>query len=70
MADRGRNPYGNVPAVGDTRYVYSRDGANGGTVSQVMVLRDWDEELDPEVWWVLSQGSNGEGGEEGEEWEE
>ena len=70
MVDRGRNPYGNVPAVGDTRYVCSRDGANRGPVSQVMVLRDWDEELHPEVWWVVSQGSNGEGGEEGEEWEE
>ena len=30
------------------------------------VLGDWDEELDPRDWWVISQGSNGEGGEKGE----
>ena len=45
LAARGRDPYGNVPwAV----------GGNGGTVSQVMVLGDWDEELDPGDWWVVS----------------
>ena len=29
------------------------------------VLGDWDEELDPGEWWVVSQGSNGEGGKKG-----
>ena len=47
--------------VGDTRYVPWREGGNGGTVSQVTLLGDWDEELDPGEWWVVSQGSNGEG---------
>ena len=37
------------------------EGGNGGTVSQVTVFGDWDEELDPGEWWVVSQGSNGEG---------
>ena len=37
----------NVPGVGDTRYVPWAEGGNGGTVSQVTVLGDWDEELDP-----------------------
>ena len=40
-------------------------GGNGGTVSQVRVLGDWDEELDPGDWWVVSQGSTGERGEKG-----
>ena len=61
MQERGRDPYGNVPGVGDTRYVPWAEGGNGGTVSQVTVLGDWDEELDPGEWWVVSQGSNGEG---------
>ena len=30
-------------------------------MSQVTVLGDWDEELDPGEWWVVSQGSNGKG---------
>ena len=51
-----------MPGVGDTRYVAWEEQANGGTVSQVTVLGDWDEELDPGEWWVVSQGSNGEGG--------
>ena len=38
------------------------EGGNGGTISQVTVLGDWDEEADPGQWWVVSQGSNGEGG--------
>ena len=50
-----------MPAVGDTRYVLWAEGGNGGTVSLVTVLGDWDEELDPGEWWVVSQGSNGEG---------
>ena len=55
--------------VGDTRYVPWAEGCNGRTVSQVTVFGDWDEELDPGDWSVVSQGSNGEGGkgEEGEE---
>ena len=61
LQERGRNPYGNVPGVGDDRYVPWREGGNGGTVSQVTVLRDWDEELDPGELWVVSQRSNGEG---------
>ena len=61
LQERGRDPYGNVPGVGDTRYVPWEEGGNGGTVSRVMVLGDWDEELDPGEWWVVSQGSNGEG---------
>ena len=51
--------------MGDTRYVPCAEGGNGGTVSQVTVLGDWDEELDPGDWWVVSQGSNGEGGKKG-----
>ena len=62
LQDKGRNPYGIVPGVGDTRYVPCAEGGNGGTVNQVTVFGDWDEELDPQVWWVVSQGSNGEGG--------
>ena len=54
-----------MPGVGDTRYVPWEEGGSGGTVSQIMVLGDWDEELDPEEWWVVSQGSNGEGGKKG-----
>ena len=65
LQDRGRDPYGNVPCVGDTQYVPSAEGGNGGTVSQVTVLGDWDEELDPGEWWVVSHGSNGEGGKKG-----
>ena len=61
MQDRGRDPYGNVPGVGDTRYVPWAEGGNRGTVSQVTVLGDGDEKLDPGEWWVVSQGSNGEG---------
>ena len=51
-----------MPGVGDTRYVPWAEGGNGGTVSQVTVLGDRDEELDPAEWWVVLQGSNGEGG--------
>ena len=29
------------------------------------MVADWDEELDPQEWWVVSQGSNGEGGKKG-----
>ena len=61
LQDRGRDPYGNVPGVEKTRYVPWAEGGNGGTVSQVTVLGDWYEELDPGGWWVVSQGSNGEG---------
>ena len=52
LQDRGRDPYGTLPGVGDTRYVPWAEGGNGGTVSQVTVLGDWDEELDPvfDVW--------------------
>ena len=50
-----------MPGVGDTRYVPWAEGGNGGTVSQVTVLGDWDEELDPGEWWVVSRGCNGEG---------
>ena len=50
-----------MPGVGDTRYVPWAEGGNGGTVGQVTVLGDWDEELDPGEWWVVSQWSNGEG---------
>ena len=50
LQDRGRDPYGNVPVVGDTRYVPWAEGGNGGTVGQVTVLGDWDEELDPGEW--------------------
>ena len=59
---RGRDPYGNVPGVGDTRYVPWAEGGKGGTVGQVAVLGDWDDELDRGDYWVISQGSNGEGG--------
>ena len=61
LQDRGPDPYGNVPGVGDTRYVPSAEGGNGWTVNQVTVLGDWDDELDPGELWVVSQGSNGEG---------
>ena len=41
-------------------------GMGGGNpVLRVTVLVDWDDELDPREWWVISQGSNGEGGEKG-----
>ena len=36
-------------------------GGQWGTVNQVTVLGDGDEELDPGDWWVVSQGSTGEG---------
>ena len=65
MENRGRDPYGNLPGVGDTRYVPWKEGGNGGTVRQVTVLGDGDEELDAGDWWVVSQGSNGEGGKKG-----
>ena len=54
-----------MPRVGDNRYVPWAEGGNGGTVSQVTVLGDLDEELDPGEWWVVSQGSNGEKGKKG-----
>ena len=54
-----------MPGLGDTRYVRWAEGGNGGTVTQVTVLGDWDEELDPGEWWVVSHGSNGEGGKKG-----
>ena len=65
LQDRGWDPYGNVPGVGDTRHVPWEEGGSGGTVSQVTVFGDWDEELDLGEWWVVSQGSNGEGGKKG-----
>ena len=34
----------------------------GGTVNQVTLLGDWDEELDLGDWWVVLQRSNGEEG--------
>ena len=40
--------------AGDTRYVPWAEGGNEGTVSQVTVLGDWDEELDPGEWWVVA----------------
>ena len=46
-------------------YVPWAEGGNGGTVSQVTVFGDGDEELDPGDWWVVSQGCNGEEGEKG-----
>ena len=54
LEDRGRDPYWNVPRVGDTEYVPWKEGGNGGPVSQVTVLGDGDEELDPGEWWVVS----------------
>ena len=57
LQDRGRDPYGNVPGVGDTRYVPWAGVGNGGSVNQVTVLGDWDVELDPGDSWVVSQGS-------------
>ena len=54
-----------MTSVGDTRYVPCAEGGNGGTFSQVTVLGDWDEELDPGDRWVVSQGSTGEGGGKG-----
>ena len=54
-----------MPGVGDTRYVPSAEEGNGGTVSQVTVLGDWDEERDLGDRWVVSQGSTGEGGGKG-----
>ena len=43
--NKGRDPYENMPRVGDTQYVPWGEGGNGGTVSQTTVLGDWDEEL-------------------------
>ena len=40
--------------MGDSRYVPWAEGSNGETVSQVTVLGDWDEELDPGELWVVS----------------
>ena len=54
-----------MPGVGDTRCVPWMEGGNGGTVIPVTVLGDWDEELHPGDWWVVSQGSTGEEGEKG-----
>ena len=34
------------------------------------LVGDWDEELDPGEWWVVSQAYNEEGGVEGEKGEE
>ena len=48
-----------MPGVGDTRYVPWAEGGNGGTINQVMVFEDWEEELDPGDWWVVWHGSNG-----------
>ena len=48
-----------MPGVGDTRYVSWSEWGNGATLSQVTVLGDWDDELDPGAWWVVSQGSTG-----------
>ena len=50
MQERGRDPYGNVPGVEVTWYVPWAEGGNGGTVSQLPVLGDYDEELDPGEW--------------------
>ena len=61
LENRGRDPYGNVPGVGHTRYIPWAEEGNGGTFSQVTVLRDWDEELDPGDCWVVSQGSTEQG---------
>ena len=61
LENRGRDPYGNVPGVGHTRYVPWAEEGNGGTFSQVTVLRDWDEKLDPGDCWVVSQGSTEQG---------
>ena len=65
MENRGRDRYENVPGVRDSRYVPWAEGGNGGTVIQVTVLGDWDEELDPWDWWVVSKRSTGKGGEKG-----
>ena len=65
LENGGRDPYGNVPGVGDMWYVPWKEGGKGGTVSQVTVMGDGDEELDPGEWWVVSQGSNGEEGKKG-----
>ena len=51
--------------MGDTRYVLWAEGGNGGTVGQVTVLGDWDEELRPKEWWVVSQWSEGGQGKKG-----
>ena len=50
-----------MPGVGHTRYIPWAEEGNGGTFSQVTVLRDWDEELDPGDCWVVSQGSTEQG---------
>ena len=53
------------PLLERARYVPWAEGGKGGTVNQVTVLADWDEELDPGECWVVSQGPNGEGGKKG-----
>ena len=51
--------------MGDTKYIHWAEGGNGGNITQVTVLGDWDEELDPGDRWVVSQGPMGTGGEKG-----
>ena len=41
---------------GDTRYVPWAEGGNGGAVTQVTVLGNWDEKLDPRDWLVVLHG--------------
>ena len=38
LGNRGRDPYGNVPGVEDTRYVPWAEDGNGVSVSQLKVL--------------------------------
>ena len=54
-----------MPCGGDIRYVPWAEGGSGGTVSQVTVLGDWDEELAPGNWWLVSQGDTGKAREKG-----
>ena len=49
-----------MPGIEDTRYVPWADRGKWGTVSQVTVLGDGDEE-----WWVVLHGSTGKGGQKG-----
>ena len=67
LVSRGRDSYGNTPGVGYTWYVPWEEGGNGGTVNQVTMLGAWDEDLCPDEWWMVSQGSNGECGEKGKQ---
>ena len=56
--------------VGDTRDVPSAEGGNGGTICvRGLVLGDWDEDLNPQDWWVVSQGFKGERGRKGKKGE-